>query len=502
MPSALERLKEIQGKLRREAVRRLPTREILVRHDLGSRYFLLTTKIQVTALSIAGSLVLALMVSGLATWISMRSQQAAEATLDRLNAEIQASDKRLIALREEYRAEQKAVTERSDRLDEYSRDVALLQAQLDEKEAEAKLHAEATSHAETTGQELNEVARNLRRRLEEARRHQDQMTADLESARQRADLLAVQARLSFEAKAQAEKHRAEAAIEAAQLRRTIEEQRQSKDTLARQLLSAEERAALAAADAKASAAQAEASAALERKLEVARLVQEALAARLDSQVRTQVVGIERALARTGLNIEHMIADVRSKNAVPAQGGPLISLAPPFGHINISLAPDDVERSPQLGRVARGIERVDAMRQILDLIPAGSPIGRADVSSGFGLRIDPITKATAVHPGADLRAPVGTPIKVMAPGVVRAVTSDTEYGRLVDVRHAYGIVTRYAHLSEVSVKVGEAVAIGQVIGKVGTSGRSTGAHLHYEVRIDNHPRNPAAFLELDRNAFQK
>lgn len=501
MPITVERVKAWVREMRRETARRLPTREILIRHDLGSRYFLLTTRLQVAALSVVAAVGLALFGFGAATWISVRSQQAAEETLDRLNAEIQASDARLAALREEYRDEQRAVTERSEQLSAYSRDVAALQSQLDEKEEEVRASLAATSEAETTGQVLSEEAARLRRRLEDARRHQDQMTTELDAARSRAEALALQARLSSEAKAQAEKNRAEAAIEAAQLRRAIEEQRQSRDALARQLLTAEERAAAAAAEAKTSAAMAEQTAALERRLEVARLVQESLAARLDEQVRSQLTGAERALARTGLNIEQLLGGARPRGQAN-QGGPLISLAPPFSHINISLAPDDVERSPQLGRVARGIERIDALRQVIELLPAGSPVGRMDISSRFGLRIDPLTKATAVHPGTDLRAEIGTPVRVMAPGVVRTVTSDSEYGNLIDVRHAFGVVTRYAHLSAIDVKVGDPVKTGQAIGKVGMTGRSTGAHLHYEVRIDNHARNPQPFLELDRNALSK
>ncbi len=506
MPVTVERMRAWWRGVRQETARRLPTREILIRHDSGSRYFLLTTRLQVTALSIATGFLFVLCVSGLTTWVSLRSQQAAEATLDRLNAEIQASDARLAALREEYRVEQLAVTERSDQLAEYSREVVALQTQLDDKEAEARANAAATSQAESTGIELGEESRLLRRRLDDARRHQDQMTSELEGARSRAEALAVQARLSSEAKAQAEKNRAEAAIEAAQLRRAIEEQRQSRDALARELMSAEERAAIAAADAKTSAAMADRTAALERRLELARLVQDALASRLDDQVRTQLTGVEKALARTGLNVEQLLVGARGRimppQSVANQGGPLISLAPPFSHINISLAPDDVERSPQLGRVARGIERIDGFRQVLELLPAGSPINRVEVSSGFGLRVDPITKATAVHPGVDLRSEIGAPVRTMAAGVVRAVTTDTEYGNLIDIRHAFGVITRYAHLSETKVKVGDSVTTGQLIGRVGMTGRSTGAHLHYEVRIDNHPRNPLPFLELDRNALPK
>ena len=501
MPITVERVKGWAREARRETARRLPTREILIRHDLGSRYFLLTTRLQVAALSLVGAIGLTLLGFGAATWISVRSQQAAEETLDRLNAEIQASDARLAALRDEYREEQRAVTERSDQLAAYSREVAALQSQLDEKEEEVQASLEATTQAESTRLVLSEEAASLRRRLEDARRHQDQMTSELESARARAEALAMQARLSSEAKALAEKNRAEAAIEAAQLRRAIEEQRQSRDALARQLLTAEERAAAAAAEAKTSAEMAERTAALEHRLEVARLVQESLAARLDDQVRQQLTAAERALARTGLNVEQLLSGARPR-AQTNQGGPLIALAPPFSHINISLALDDVERSPQLGRVARGIERIDALRQVMELLPAGSPIGRMDISSGFGLRVDPLTKLTAVHPGTDLRAEIGTRVRVMAPGVVRGVSSDSEYGNMIDVRHAYGVVTRYAHLSAVDVKPGDQVKTGQVIGKVGRTGRSTGSHLHYEVRINNNARNPLPFLELDRNALQK
>jgi murein DD-endopeptidase MepM/ murein hydrolase activator NlpD len=340
---------------------------------------------------------------------------------------------------------------------------------------------------------LGEEAAQLRRRLDDARRNQDQMTSELDLARARVEALALQARSNSEAKALAERSRAEAAIEAAQLRRTIEEQRQSKEVITRQLLTAEERAAAAAAEAKTNAALAEQTAALELRLEVARMVQEALASRLDDHVTSQVMRVERAIARTGLNVDQLLATGRSRDR-PDQGGPLISLAPPFSHINVSLAKDDVERSPQLGRVARGIERIEALRQVMEALPAGSPVGRLEISSGFGLRVDPLTRATAVHPGTDLRANVGTPVRVMAPGVVRSVSSGTEYGNLIEVRHAHGVVTRYAHLSSMDV--------GQVIGKVGMTGRSTGAHLHYEVRIDSNPRNPLPFLELDRNALPK
>ena len=141
-------------------------------------------------------------------------------------------------------------------------------------------------------------------------------------------------------------------------------------------------------------------------------------------------------------------------------------------------------------------------QITQAIVAGAPqfvlpvTGRP--SSGYGLRIDPIGGGTVNHPGFDLAAAVGTPVSAAAGGTITHAGPAGTYGNLVTVRHENGFETRYAHLSAVNVQVGERVQAGQDVGKVGTTGYSTGPHLHFEVRQDGQAIDPAPFLPLHRS----
>jgi murein DD-endopeptidase MepM/ murein hydrolase activator NlpD len=121
------------------------------------------------------------------------------------------------------------------------------------------------------------------------------------------------------------------------------------------------------------------------------------------------------------------------------------------------------------------------------------------SSGYGLRADPIHGSTVNHPGFDLAATTGTEVAAAARGTVVHAGPAGTYGNLVTVRHDNGFETRYAHLSEVGVKVGDLVEAGAELGKVGTTGYSTGPHLHFEVRRDGQPIDPAPLLPLNRSA---
>jgi len=120
------------------------------------------------------------------------------------------------------------------------------------------------------------------------------------------------------------------------------------------------------------------------------------------------------------------------------------------------------------------------------------------SSGYGLRTDPIHGGTVNHPGFDLAAATGTEVAAAARGTVVHAGPAGTYGNLVTVRHENGFETRYAHLSEVDVKVGDVVEAGAALGKVGTTGYSTGPHLHFEVRHDGQPIDPAPLLPLNRS----
>jgi murein DD-endopeptidase MepM/ murein hydrolase activator NlpD len=132
------------------------------------------------------------------------------------------------------------------------------------------------------------------------------------------------------------------------------------------------------------------------------------------------------------------------------------------------------------------------------VPTTLPVAMGYYSSNYGYRIDPITGRNTFHTGVDLIAPPGSPVVAAAGGVVSTVASVSEYGNIVEVDHDNGLTTRYAHLSRSGVKVGDVVMKGQVIAQVGSTGRVTGPHLHFEVREKGIPLNPNKFLSLGKN----
>jgi murein DD-endopeptidase MepM/ murein hydrolase activator NlpD len=120
-------------------------------------------------------------------------------------------------------------------------------------------------------------------------------------------------------------------------------------------------------------------------------------------------------------------------------------------------------------------------------------GEIDLASGFGLRQDPFNGSPAMHTGLDIHGENGDPVRASADGTVTAAGWTGGYGRAVDIDHGNGLSTRYAHLSAIEVRVGQSVKIGQIVGKVGSTGRSTGPHLHYETRVRGEAVDPQKFL---------
>ena len=182
---------------------------------------------------------------------------------------------------------------------------------------------------------------------------------------------------------------------------------------------------------------------------------------------------------------------------PAQGGPLV------------LFPKDKMSenglNEQLDRLSHVIndrsDKLQALETLLlqnqlsrKLLPSIPPVHTGYYSSNFGWRIDPFTGANAMHEGVDFVADAGTPIYASAGGVVDYAGLDASYGNMVEIDHGNDIVTRYAHASKVLVKVGQVVRRGQEIAEVGSTGRSTGNHLHFEVRYKGIAQNPVRFLQ--------
>jgi murein DD-endopeptidase MepM/ murein hydrolase activator NlpD len=132
--------------------------------------------------------------------------------------------------------------------------------------------------------------------------------------------------------------------------------------------------------------------------------------------------------------------------------------------------------------------------MLIAVPVRKPvIGETDMSSPFGMRMDPFLGRPAIHTGIDLRGEVGEPVRATATGKVTIAGREGGYGNMVEISHGNGLATRYGHLSEISVKMGQTVRIGEIVGRIGSTGRSTGPHLHYETRVNGEAVDPQKFL---------
>ena len=172
--------------------------------------------------------------------------------------------------------------------------------------------------------------------------------------------------------------------------------------------------------------------------------------------------------------------------------PRAPMGGPFVPVKLSADAGAFER--QLYRINVTRMQMDRLNRTLALVPYRKPvIGEVEFTSGFGVRSDPFLGRPAMHTGLDFRAQTGDPVRATANGKVVSSGWSGGYGRMVEIDHGNGLSTRYGHLSEINVKVGEVVKIGQVIGEVGSTGRSTGPHLHYETRIDGEAVDPQKFL---------
>lgn len=202
---------------------------------------------------------------------------------------------------------------------------------------------------------------------------------------------------------------------------------------------------------------------------------------------------ERLTKLAGFNPKEFMFD-----QAPARGGP----EPSAGARELSMA----ELTTQLEALGQQLDdRADKLgvlesRLTLDhakkqLLPTQLPVGTGWFSSNFGWRIDPFTGLNAFHEGMDFMAPEGSPIQAAAGGVVVYAGLHPQYGNMIEIDHGNGLISRYAHASKLHAKVGDVVLRGQNIAEVGSTGRSTGAHLHFEVRQWGGPQNPARFLQV-------
>lgn len=213
--------------------------------------------------------------------------------------------------------------------------------------------------------------------------------------------------------------------------------------------------------------------------------QSRFARRLASLIDQRAAKAEAAIRSFGLNPAQIASGART-----GRGGPFI----PWTDAG-------VDNDAALETLARSFDRLNALEQGLAAIPSGRPTASPVLTSSYGYRRDPFNGHAAFHAGVDFPGSYGQPILAAAAGRITYVGGRPGYGNVVEIDHGHGILTRYAHLSRFGARPGAAVARGDVIARMGSTGRSTGTHLHFEVRVNGNPINPARFLEVRQDVLQ-
>ncbi len=217
--------------------------------------------------------------------------------------------------------------------------------------------------------------------------------------------------------------------------------------------------------------------------------------RLEDAVTVSLEPLDKMFRAAGMPTESIIEQVR--RGYSGQGGPLLPAAmSTSGGTTV-----DDPTTKRANRILKELDRINLFRIAADKTPVAMPVkGAFRFTSGFGYRRDPKGAGTRMHAGVDFAGRSGTPIYATADGVVTHAGWQSGYGRLVKVQHAFGIETRYAHNSRIRVKVGQRVSRGDRIADMGATGRVTGVHLHYEVRIGGKPVNPMTYIKAGRDVF--
>jgi murein DD-endopeptidase MepM/ murein hydrolase activator NlpD len=216
--------------------------------------------------------------------------------------------------------------------------------------------------------------------------------------------------------------------------------------------------------------------------------------RIETRQSVTLVQMEDRYEGKARQIRGVLAQLglRFDTAPAAIGGPFVPVKPPSEN-------EGFQRALLRVNLARG--DADRLSNTLVTVPVRKPVtGEIDLSSPFGVRMDPFVHEAAMHTGLDFRGDLGEPIHATAAGTVTIAGWTGGYGKMVELDHGNGLATRYGHLSEIDVSVGDKIRIGQVVGKLGSTGRSTGPHLHYETRVNGEAVDPQKFLNAGDKLF--
>lgn len=387
-----------------------------------------------------------------------------EDSLASLRGERDELDRQVARLQNSLAEAKTDISSLTTRRDTLRQRVASLQTELSKTQAEA---AESAAKAEAREAEL--VAQAERREAEliaqaEEREAQLAALADAEEAR---------------LKAAADEREAELTARISKLGSDLAAVSTSRDSLDRERNMLELRLA-----------------GLQQRMTDMRDVQQGIVDRLQERTATTVEAMEATVEVTGLDLEKVIDQVASADF--GKGGPFI---PVDGVYKDSHPGKADELMTAVARLDIQMSRWEALQSLMRVLPLSAPLQEYRVSSVFGARTDPVNGRKSMHYGLDLAAPLRTPALATAPGVVSYAGWRGSYGRLVEIDHGFGIKTRYGHLKKIEVEVGDEVSTQDVIGLVGSSGRSTGPHVHYEVTYNDETFDPQRFIDAGVRMFK-
>ena len=237
---------------------------------------------------------------------------------------------------------------------------------------------------------------------------------------------------------------------------------------------------------------AEENSALQIALDIGRDQQSRLVSRLEDAARLSLGSLETVFSKSGVDLEKVLT--AAKREYSGAGG---LFRPMEGNFEFD---DQTDAGERVNQLFSNMERINALRIAVNQLPFSRPVGAARFTSGYGGRKDPKNGRRSFHAGIDLAGPRGTAIYAAGAGEVVFSARQRGYGNLIKIRHAFGYETVYAHLNRRRVKVGDIVERGDRIGDMGNTGRSTGTHLHYEIRVNGKTVNPAKYIEAARNVL--
>ncbi len=425
-------------------------RRIFIRSETGTRYYRISTRAQIAA---AAGVALALV------WIVGATVSFALATLER-----RAQEDQIAALEISYEAR---IAELAGEQAELADSLQKAESQISSLSLELTKQQSRLIDAAASEQELTIGLATLRAKLRDAVMIRDSVLA--ESTNMSRELHSVESRL--EAIRSAE-------VDLSETLETVSSALGDAVTTRDEALSTTEELAR-----KVEAMEADMRTAAERR--------ERVFSKLEDAVQVGLGAMEGVFKKAGLNVDTLVEAVRREYS--GSGGPFIP-------VDASLMLED-EEEDRMSSLIGDLERVGLMQIAAAKLPFGQPVRSAHrYTSGFGVRRDPKNGRHRQHNGADFASASGTPIYATGEGVVVEAGWHSGFGRMVKIRHGFGYSTLYAHMRKLRVKKGDRVARGDRIGDMGSSGRSTGTHLHYEIRVGGKPVNPIKYIEAARNVF--